>query len=193
VLRPDKGCRLDERREVAESLAMVDRSDARAVLVTGSYGAGKTSVIEELAEIFEERGTRYAAIDLDWLAWFDPGSPEHAAAEPTMLQNLDAVAGNYYDTGVRTFALAGTVNHSAEIERIQQALAMPMATVRLEAALEVIERRLAGSVTTGRRVDLTMARDWFARGTAERIGDVVIRNDRAVRDVAFEVLDVLAW
>jgi adenylylsulfate kinase-like enzyme len=164
------------------------------VFVTGPYGAGKTSVIEELAEIFEERGTRYAAIDLDWLAWFDPGSPEHAAAEPTMLKNLDAVAENFHATGVRTFALAGTVNHSSEIERIQEALAMPMATVRLEVPLEIIERRLSTSVTSGRQVDLTMARDWFARGTAEHIGDFVLNNhDRPVRDVAFEILDTLAW
>jgi adenylylsulfate kinase-like enzyme len=174
-------------------LGMTDRSDARAVLITGSYGAGKTSAIEELAEIFEERGTRYGAIDLDWLAWLDPGSPDHAAAEPTMLKNLDAVAANYYETGVRTFALAGTVHHADEIERIQQALAMPMATVRLEVPMDVIERRLSTSVTSGRQVDLSMAREWLARGTAEQIGDFVIRNDGPVRDVAFEILDVLAW
>ena len=175
-------------------IARVDRSDAQAVLVTGSYGAGKTSVVEELAEIFEERETRYAAIDLDWLAWFDPGSPDHAAATPTMLKNLDAVAGNYYDTGVRVFAVAGTMNHDDEIAAVQEALAMPMATVRLEVPLEVIERRLSSSVTSGRQVDLTMAREWFARGTTEHIGDFVVQNvDRPVRDVAFEILDTLAW
>jgi hypothetical protein len=68
------------------------------------------------------------------------------------------------------------------------------ATVRLEVSLETIERRLSMSVTSGRQVDLTMARGWFARGTAEHIGDFMIGNDdRLVRDVAFEILDTLTW
>jgi adenylylsulfate kinase-like enzyme len=172
---------------------MADRSDATAVLLTGAYGAGKTTVVEELAEIFEERHTRYAAIDLDWLAWFDPGEADHAAAVPTMLLNIDAVAGNYYATGVRTFALAGTMSSQDDVDRVQEALGMPMATIRLEAPLDEIERRLSMSVTSGRQVDLSMTRTWFARGTGSSVGDFVIRNDRPVREVAFEVLDTLAW
>ena len=86
---------------------MADRSDAEAVLVTGAFGTGKTSAIEEIADILEARGVRYGAIDLDWLSWFDPGSGgDHWAGTPVMLKNVDAVVGNYYDTGVRRFALA---------------------------------------------------------------------------------------
>jgi hypothetical protein len=172
---------------------MPDRSDARAVLVTGAFGAGKTSVIEEAAEVLEEHRLRYAAVDLDWLCWFDPGFPDHAAAVPTLLKNIDAVVGNYYDTGVRLFVLARAMDTQQELNAVGGALAMPMTTVRLTAPLEEIERRLAGSVTAGREVDLRIAREWFAEGGHEGIGDLLIANDRPIREVAVEMLAALGW
>jgi hypothetical protein len=174
---------------------MTDRSDAKAVLITGVYGAGKTSVIEEMAEMFEERAIRYAAIDLDWLAWFDAGGPpdDHSAAIPTMLKNVDAVVGNYYETGVRIFTLAGTFESRSDVDDLQAALAMPLTTVRLDVSIEEVERRLSSPVTSGRQVDLTMARRWFANGEGSNVGDVVIANDRPIRDVALAVLAELGW
>lgn len=174
---------------------MTDRTDAKAVLVTGAYGAGKTSLIEEMAEIFEEHAIRYGAIDLDWLAWFDAGGGpgDHAAAEPTMLKNVDAVVGNYYETGVRIFAVAGAVGSQHEVEDLRAALAMPLVTVRLTVSLEEVERRLSSAVTSGRRVDLRVAREWFANRTGNDVGDVVIANDRPIREVARAVLDDLGW
>jgi len=165
------------------------------VLVTGAFGVGKTSLIEEMAEVFEEHAIRYAAIDLDWLAWFDVGGgpDDHAAAVPTMLKNIDAVAGNYYETGVRVFAIAGAVGSLQDIEAIRAALAMPLTSVRLTVPLAEIERRLSSSVTSGRQVDLSMAREWFADRTGEEVGDIVITNDRPIREVALAVFDELGW
>jgi len=97
---------------------MSDRSDAAAVVITGAYGAGKTSLVEEIADILEGRGLRYGAIDLDWLGWFDPGYGDHDAGRPVMLRNVDAVVGNYYDTGVRLFALAGAMSSSDEVDEL---------------------------------------------------------------------------
>ena len=50
---------------------MTGRSDAQGVLFTGVYGAGKTSMVEEIADITEERGLRPGAIDPDWLGWIE--------------------------------------------------------------------------------------------------------------------------
>jgi adenylylsulfate kinase-like enzyme len=71
---------------------VADRSDAQAVVITGAYGTGKTSLVEEIADILEDRGDRYGALDLDWLGWFDLGFGDHGAGRPVMLKNVDAVA-----------------------------------------------------------------------------------------------------
>ena len=47
---------------------MSDQS-SEAVLLTGAYGTGKSSVAAEMAELLEARDVPYAAIDLDWLIW----------------------------------------------------------------------------------------------------------------------------
>ena len=62
---------------------MARTETTEAVLVTGVYGSGKSSVIAEMAYLL--RGQSYAAIDLDWLAWHDTGDrrpgQEEAAEE----------------------------------------------------------------------------------------------------------------
>ncbi|HSH34133.1 MAG TPA: AAA family ATPase [Actinomycetota bacterium] len=122
---------------------MAERPDAEAVLVTGAFGTGKTSAIEEIADILEARGVRYGAIDLDWLSWFDPGSSGgHRAGMPVMLKNVDAVVGNYYDTGVRRFALARMMESQRDVDDLRAALAMPLTVVRLTLPFDEIARRL---------------------------------------------------
>lgn len=172
---------------------MADRSDARALLLTGAYGTGKTSLVEEIADILEERDQRYGVLDLDWLGWFDPGFGEHDAGRPVMLMNLDAVVGNYYDTGVRRFAIAGSIASPGELRDLQEALAMPVRAVRLTLPFDEIERRLSASVTAGRHDDVLVAREWLAEGRGEDVGDLVIENDRPVREVALEILSALDW
>lgn len=172
---------------------MSDRSDAQAVLLTGVFGAGKTSMVEEIADIMEERGVRYGAIDLDWLGWFDPGFGDHDAGRPVMMQNVDAVVGNYYATGVRRFALAGTVSSTDELDELRAALAMPLTVVRLTVPIQEIARRLGDSVTAGRQDDLRVARESIASGRGEEIGDLVIDNNRPIREATLQVVSTLGW
>jgi adenylylsulfate kinase len=172
---------------------MMDRSEAEAVLITGAYGTGKTSLVEEIADILEGRGVRYGALDLDWLAWFDPGSADHSAGNLVMLKNLGTVAGNYLDAGVRRLALAGAMASADDVDAVRRTLAMPLFVVRLTVPFEVIERRLGGAVTAGRQDDLQVARSWLADGRGEDIGDLVLENDRPIRQVAQQVLDTLGW
>jgi hypothetical protein len=172
---------------------MADRSGAQAVVVTGAYGTGKTSLVEEIADILEERGVRYGALDLDWLSWFAPRFGDHAAGAPVMLENVNAVVGNYFRAGVRRFALAGAIGSISELDDLGKALGMPLTVVRLTVPIEEIERRLSGSVTAGRLDDLRVARKWLAEGTGDDFGDVVIENDRDIRQVALDVLSLLGW
>jgi Ni2+-binding GTPase involved in maturation of urease and hydrogenase len=44
--------------------------ECEAMLVTGIYGSGKTSLVEEIADRYERLGVAFGAIDLDWLGWY---------------------------------------------------------------------------------------------------------------------------
>jgi energy-coupling factor transporter ATP-binding protein EcfA2 len=89
----------------------VGQEGQEGVLLTGMFGTGKSTILKEIAIILEERGVAFAAIDLDWLAWYDvPGGPsEHEM----LLRNLAAVVGTYVAEGVRWFVFARSLEDLA--------------------------------------------------------------------------------
>jgi len=163
------------------------------VLITGVYGTGKTSVCEELAERLESAGVAYGAIDLDWLGWFNAPELHAAAVQRTSLDNLAAVATNYADVGVRRLVLAGAVRSNAVLDATRAVLPFPLRVVRLTLPLDEIERRLSGAVTVGRARDVRNASRWLERGIGADVGDLIIANDRPIRDVADRILQWLGW
>jgi adenylylsulfate kinase-like enzyme len=84
----------------------MSRPDAEAALLTGVYGSGKTAVVEEISSVLQERGISYAALDLDWLGWFDAGWDDEAAEHDMMLKNLRATVSNYLAADIGLFVLA---------------------------------------------------------------------------------------
>jgi Ni2+-binding GTPase involved in maturation of urease and hydrogenase len=50
------------------------------ILVTGTVGVGKTSVLVEIGEELELAAVLYAIVDLDWLAWLRPTRRAQASA-----------------------------------------------------------------------------------------------------------------
>ncbi|HKY46858.1 MAG TPA: hypothetical protein VJQ79_02630 [Acidimicrobiia bacterium] len=168
-------------------------NEAQAVVVTGVYGVGKTTVIEEMAEQLENAGLAFGAIDLDWLWWFNVPSLQDRAADGIGLSNLAAVAGNYRSAGVSRLMLAGAIADDTHLAELVRAIRCPLRVVRLTLPLREIENRLAGAVTTGRQVDLRQTREWIEEDFGSGIGDLVIANDRPVQAVAREILDWLGW
>jgi hypothetical protein len=167
--------------------------DVRAVLLTGVYGTGKSSVAVEIADILEERSVPYAALDLDWLTWFDaPGHDSHVD-QRVMLSNLRAVAGNYLAVGVRRFVIAGSVRSKGDLDEIRATIPARWTVIRLTVPLDEIERRLASDVTAGRQDDLREAAAWLAGSVGVGIEDFDLPNDRPIRDVARDVLVRLGW
>ncbi len=161
--------------------------------MTGVYGTGKTTAIEEMAEILEAAGAPYAAIDLDWLAWANVEDGHGEAGERILLRNLAAVVATYREAGITRYLLAGAADTAADLDRLRDALDMPMSVVRLTAPIEVIERRLAAHPASGRAGDLEQARSDLDAGTGEALGDIVIDSDRPVREVAEMILAWLGW
>ena len=129
--------------------------EGEALLVTGLYGSGKTTLVEELAEQLERRGLPYAAIDVDWLGWFDvPGEPDLVAVGNA---NLGFVLEQYWSKGVRYILMACAVEDEEELLAIRQLVPCGMRVLRLETPMELIRARLVDAPTTGRAVDLAEA------------------------------------
>ena len=166
--------------------------DAEAVLVTGVYGAGKSTVVADMAALLESRGARYGALDVDWLGWFNAG--DDATHRRVLLSNLAAVCGAYLDEGVRYLALALSVKDRTELAAIRRAVAVPLRVVRLEVDLSLVTRRLAVDPTEERRRDdLRVASEWLAAGHGVGLEDLVLGGDRPVRQTSETVCSWLGW
>jgi len=171
----------------------VDKHEAAAVLLTGVYGSGKSSVAEEIAYLLEQQGQPYALLDLDYLSWAGTGAGDRATEFGLMLQNLAAVAANYRRAGIKLFVLAYFVRSPGEVAGVRQALGLPLRVARLTVPLPDIEQRLAGDVTSGRRDDLREAAASIAAAEGAGVEDVTVRNDRPIGIVAREVMTFLGW
>ena len=163
------------------------------VLLTGVYGSGKSSVAEEIAYLLEQRGERYALLDLDYLSWAGTGADDRAGEFGLMLQNLGAVAANYRRAGIGLFVLAYFVRSPGELQAVREVLGLPLRVARLTVPLPVIERRLAADVSSGRRDDLRAAAALIAASAEAGLEDVAISNDRPLGAVAQDVMAFLGW
>jgi hypothetical protein len=170
----------------------VTGSDAEAVLITGLFGTGKSSVAIEIADILEKLGVQYAVIDLDWLCWGYAGGGE-GAEHRMMLANLRPVLANYLAVGVRSVILARSIRSPAELESLKDSLPMRVRVVELLVPLDEIERRLGSDITAARGDDLEDAGAWVAAGEGTGLGDHAVVNDRPLREVADEIIELLGW
>ena len=167
--------------------------DSEAVLITGVYGSGKSTVAAEIAYLLEQRRQPYALLDLDFLGWGVNYSDDDSARFGLMLRNLAAVVSNYREAGISVFVLAHFVRDQDALRGIREAVGVPLRVVRLSVPLPDIEQRLAADVTTERQEDLREAGGQIAAGEGVGMEDVMVANDRPVAVVARQVMSWLGW
>lgn len=168
----------------------------RVLLITGTVGSGKTSVLLEIGEALDHDGCPYAIVDLDWLAWLRPSAASGATVQGVLTANLGHVARTFRAAGVERMALARAVRSTAEVEAIRDALGPCELTVaRLVAAPAEIARRLDARDTGAQLAEHhAEAGALAAEAAAAGIGDfVVATDDRAIASVAQEVLVSAGW
>jgi hypothetical protein len=167
--------------------------DCEAVLVTGVYGAGKSTVVADMAALLDSYGARYGALDVDWLGWFNVGDDD-ATHRRVLLSNLAAVCAAYLDEGVRYLALAFSVKDRTELDAIRGAVGVPLRVVRLEVDVSLVTRRLAVDPTEARRRDdLRVASEWLAAGHGVGFEELVLRGDQPVRQTSETICSWLGW
>ena len=81
---------------------------ARALLLTGTVGVGKTSVAAAVGDLLRERQVANAVVDLDELRRAWPAAPGDRFNTTVMLANLSAVAANYVGAGFTTLVSPGS-------------------------------------------------------------------------------------
>ena len=99
-----------------------DMSSAYGVVISGLYGSGKSTVVEEIADLLEDAGTPYGALDLDWLWWFGVPRIQRHEALRVLFGNLTSVADAYLDAGVTRFVLAWSLRDPRDLAAVRAAL-----------------------------------------------------------------------
>ena len=94
---------------------------AKALLLNGSSGVGKSTALQELAMLLGARGIAHASIDLDELTLFWPRSADDPWGTRVAQMNLAAVSDTYRSVGVETaYARVNAWRNTSGIGRLAQ-------------------------------------------------------------------------
>src|SRR5882762_8689537 len=111
------------------------------LIITGTMGAGKTTVLAEASDILALRHITHAAIDLDALGLAH--LPSAASNDGVMYRNLESVCKNYASHGVKRLLLARAMEDRAELELCCGVVSATNTVVcRLTASIETMQQRV---------------------------------------------------
>jgi hypothetical protein len=184
-------------RDFAEKHGMIKNPGGLTeslLIITGSMGAGKTSVLGEASDILALRHIAHAAIDLDALGLTH--LPSASGNDGVMYRNLQSVCENYASLGVKRLLLARAVENHAELELCRSAVsAKGVVVCRLTASIETMQRRVKM-----RELGLSQ-REYVARVAKlndildrAQLHDFAISNEnRPLSEVGYEMLLKAGW
>lgn len=164
------------------------------LIITGTMGAGKTSVLGEASDVLARRLIVHAAIDVDalGLAYLSTTGRN----DEVMYNNLRSVCRNYAGRGVTRFLLAQALESYSELEACRDIVpAVDTRVCRLTARVETMEGRVkmreSGILQqeyVGRVAELNAILD-----QAQLEDFCVTTESRSVTDVALEMLTRSGW
>jgi hypothetical protein len=168
----------------------------RVLVITGSMGSGKTTMMGEVSDLLAARGVRHAALDID--AFGNVHDPDGAIDLAAMAyRNLHAAVRNYAVAGVRTFVMAGAIESRAELAHLNGATAATELVVcRLTAPVGVMQERVRArerGMWQQRYVDRVAVLE--ARLDAAAVEHFSLPNDgaRSITALGEEILKRTGW
>jgi hypothetical protein len=164
------------------------------LLITGTMGAGKSTVMAEASDLLERERIEHAAVDVDFLglAYIRSTLTNHDA----MYANLKCICGNYARLGARRFLLVRAVENRAELERCRKAVGADKVIVcRLTASMPALIERVTRRETGILQAEY-VARVETLNAILDRAGledFTVVNENRPVTEVAREMLARAGW
>lgn len=170
-------------------------SPDHVLVVNGTVGSGKTTVVDEIAGVLRRADVPHAAVDRDWLCTSWPHPPGDRFNEATFLRNLRLVWSTAAASGARHLVVAGVLESHRDRDRYEAALPGARLTVcRLRAPLDERRRRIA-------RREFGPSLEWHLHRTGELeaildaagVDDVEVENMGDPTAVAHAVLAAAGW
>ncbi len=172
----------------------MERLRKSLLVITGTMGAGKTTVLGEASDILALLHMAHAAIDLDALGLAHLAST--ASNDDVMYRNLRSICRNYASIGVGHFLLARALENRAELELCRGVVSASNTIVcRLTASIKTMQQRVkmreqgisqreyvAGVAKLNRTVDRAQLEDF-----------VITSENRSVTEIAHEMLVRAEW
>ncbi|WP_162466487.1 adenylyl-sulfate kinase [Streptomyces taklimakanensis] len=175
------------------------RPTPESLLITGTVGAGKTTVAHVVGDLLADAGTPTAVVDLDALCRSRPAPEGDPFNVELLLRNLRCVAGNHIAAGAVRLVLAGVAESRGDRERYREAVGTGLTVCRLRVHLPTVRRRLVRRHENDHAPD---ALRWHLdrAGELDRILDrahvadhTVDATDGSAADIATAVLRAVGW
>ena len=164
------------------------------LIITGTMGAGKTTVLGEASDILRLRHISHAAIDLDGLGLAH--LPSEANNDGVMYRNLESVCANYTSHGVKRLLLARAIENPAELDLCRRAVSATNTVLcRLTASIETMQQRVKmRELGVSRREHVDRVVKLNAILERVRLEDFTITNEnRSPIETAHETLLKAGW
>ncbi|WP_203753115.1 AAA family ATPase [Cellulomonas chitinilytica] len=166
------------------------------MVLSGTVGAGKTTVAGALRRELVAQGHVAAELDVDGVARQAPAPPADPFNERLVVAHLRALRSRWERAGVDVLVLPRVVETVAQRDAYADAVGRPVRVVRIDAPASTRRRRLVARHDAGPDRDWHLARtDSLAAILAvAAVEDVVVVNDRRPPSaVATEILAALGW
>ena len=173
------------------------KNNVPVAIVTGTIGAGKSTVAAAMSELLHEAGIRHGLVEVDSLGEVYPAhDPADPYGEALAMQMLATLWPQYLAAGITRAIVTMTLENTKELMRLLEAMGSPAATVvRLDASGRTraarIKQREFGNL---RSTFLEKTDELGTRMAQLGIGDVIVDNDdRSPVDTARDVLRQIGW
>ena len=165
------------------------------LIISGSMGSGKTTMMSEVSDVLVEANVAHAAIDLDALSIVHPLHGQRR--ERLMFTNLAAIWPIYAAAGAGRIVVARVVEDRSELRQYREAVPGAEAVVcRLTASIETMQERVRirdpGMIQAEAVARVALLADILDRKRAEDFS-VYNGEGRPITDAAHEVLVRTGW